>query len=189
VSSFSPLSCDFLLFLSSGFFLDFAADLSSSSDPMSLNPSSPPLGRFSPDCSKRTSWFALIEICLCSSGVKTLAPPLGNDFSSSLKTLGLGAALSGFDLAGDGCSASDFRRFADRSVDAPFAFFDGAAPCSAFRLIAPMMRKFSGCGEGGGTQVCAKSSRVAYALRLFWWVHARRFSDPRRQGSRGWHVS
>jgi hypothetical protein len=57
------------------------------------------------------------------------------------------------------------------------------APCSAFRLIAPIaMRYFSGGGELGGTEVSAKSSRVAYGLRLFWWVHARRFSDPRRQG-------
>jgi hypothetical protein len=111
---------------------------------MSLNPSSSPPVRLVPvDCSNSTSWFALIWICLCSRGVKTLAPPLGNDFSSSLNTLGFGAALSGlgFDFAGDGSAAtSDFRRFADRSLDALFSFFDGVFP-SAFRFIAPILRK------------------------------------------------
>jgi hypothetical protein len=131
-----------LLFFSC-FFFDLAVAFSPSSEPISLKPSSspPPPVRLVPvDCSNKTSWFALMWICLCSRGVKTLAPPLGKDFSSSLNTLGLGAALSGFDFAGDGSAAtSDFRRFADRSLDAPFSFFDGVFP-SAFRLIAPMLR-------------------------------------------------
>lgn len=105
---------------------------------MSLKPS-PPL-RLTPACSNRTSWLALIWICLCSRGVKTLAPPLGKDFSSSLKTL-FGATLSDFALAGDGSAASsDFRRFADRSLEGAFSFFKGVLPCSAFRFIAPIAR-------------------------------------------------
>ena len=43
-----------------------------------------------------------------------------------MKTLGFGAALSGFDFSGDGCSTSDFRRFVDRSAGALFDFFDAA---------------------------------------------------------------
>jgi hypothetical protein len=130
------------LFFFSGLFFDFGAAFSPSSEPMSLNSSSWPPVRLVPDCSKSTSWFALIWICLCSRGVKTLAPPLGNDFSSSLNTLAFGATLSGlgFDFAGDGSAAtSDFRRFADRSLDTPFSFFDGVFP-SAFRFVAPILR-------------------------------------------------
>jgi hypothetical protein len=122
-------------------FFALGAAFSPSSEPMSLNPSSSPAVRLPPVCSKSTSWFALMWICLCSRGVKTLAPPLGKDFSSSLNTLGLGALLSDFGFAGAGSAAtSDFRRFADRSLGAPFSFLDGVFPWSAFRFIAPMLR-------------------------------------------------
>ena len=43
------------------------------------------VGFFPVFCSNKTSCLALIWICLCSRGVRTLAPPLGNAGSSSLK--------------------------------------------------------------------------------------------------------
>lgn len=123
----------------------FGAALSASrSSPSSPRPLSSP-GRFTPDCSNRTSWLAWMWICLCSRGVRTLAPPRGKDFSSSLKTLGLGAELAGVGLAGEGSAGpSDLRgRLADRSVDGPFSFL-----ASAFRFTAAIASVLGCWGVG-----------------------------------------
>lgn len=92
-------------------------------------------------------------------------------------------------MAGDCWSTSDLRRLAERPLDALLALLDGVAPCSAFRLTAPMLRWR--CRVAERVEVLKKAPRVRSAMffDFFEWAHARRFSDqPPRQGRRASHA-
>jgi hypothetical protein len=86
-------------------------------------------GRFELDCSNKTSSVALIWTCLCSRGVKTLAPPRGKDFSSTRSKL-LGAA----DLCESSGFPSELLRRLGAGAAEGFALLE---ELSAFRFMLP----------------------------------------------------